>query len=52
LGVKPVQLASKGEIDTEKYLEYISSTFEQVLDALGIEFDELIGVRRLESFFG
>jgi hypothetical protein len=23
-----------------------------VLDALGIEFDELIGVRRLESFFG
>jgi DNA polymerase I len=52
LGVKPVQLASKNEIDTEKYLEYISSTFEQVLDALGIEFDELIGVRRLESFFG
>lgn len=52
LGVKPVQLASKNEIDTEKYLEYISSTFDQVLDALGIEFDELIGVRRLESFFG
>lgn len=50
-GVKPVQLASPEEIDCAKYLEYIRSTFEQVLDALGIEFEELVGTTRLESYF-
>jgi DNA polymerase I len=50
-GVKPVQLASYEEIDIEKYLEYLRSTFEQVLDALGLEFEELIGLKKLESFF-
>lgn len=51
-GVKPVILASVNEIDTEKYVEYIKSTFEQVLDALGISFDEIIGTSKLEKFFG
>lgn len=51
LGVKPVQLASLEEVDTEKYLDYIRSTFEQVLDALGVGFEDVIGVKRLESFF-
>ena len=51
LGVKPVQLASPSEIDSAKYMEYIRSTFEQVLDALGVEFEELVGTRRLDSFF-
>jgi len=51
-GVKPVSLTpSWQEIDLEKYLEYIKSTFEQVLDALEIDFNELIGGTRLESFF-
>lgn len=50
-GVKPVSLARVEEIDVEKYLEIIRSTFEQVLDALGIEFNDLIGVRKLETFF-
>jgi len=51
-GVKPVSLnPSWQEIDLEKYLEYIKSTFEQVLDALEIDFNELIGGTRLESFF-
>jgi len=51
-GVKPVRLnPSWQEIDLEKYLEYIESTFEQVLDALEIDFHELIGGTRLESFF-
>jgi DNA polymerase I len=50
-GVKPVQLARLDEIDTEKYIEYIRGTFEQVLDALGIEFEDLAGVKKLESFF-
>ncbi|MEM2896361.1 MAG: DNA-directed DNA polymerase I [Candidatus Bathyarchaeia archaeon] len=50
-GVKPVQLASKNEIDVEKYVEYINSTFEQVLDALEVEFNELIGLKKLDTFF-
>ena len=51
LGVKPVQLARLDEVDTEKYIEYIRGTFEQVLDALGVEFEDLAGVKKLESFF-
>jgi len=50
-GVKPVQLARVDEIDIQKYMEYLRSTFEQVIDALGIEFEDLIGVKKLESFF-
>ena len=51
-GVKPVQLARLDEVDSEKYVEYIRGTFEQVLDALGVEFEDLAGVKKLESFFG
>jgi hypothetical protein len=32
-------------------MEYLRSTFDQVLDALGVEFEDLIGVKKLESFF-
>jgi DNA polymerase I len=49
-GVKPVQLARLDEIDTEKYVGHIQTTFEQVLDALGIEFEEIVGVKKLEFF--
>lgn len=54
VGVKPKDLASVVEIDVGKYMEYVESTFEQVLDALGIDFDEILGrgrLRRLDSFF-
>ncbi len=50
--VKPVELASKNEIDTDKYVAYLQSTFDQVLDALGLNFDEIIGLTRLASFLG
>jgi len=50
-GVKPIQLARVDEIDVQKYMEYLRSTFEQVLDALGVEFEDLVGVKKLESFF-
>jgi DNA polymerase I len=50
-GVKPVQLARLEEIDTSKYIEYIRGTFEQVLDSLGVEFEDLAGIKKLESFF-
>jgi DNA polymerase I len=48
--VKPVELATKNEIDVEKYVAYLHSTFDQVLDALGLDFDEIIGLTKLERF--
>ncbi len=49
--VKPVELATKNEIDVDKYIAYLHSTFDQVLDALGLDFDEIIGLTKLEHFF-
>jgi DNA polymerase I len=48
--VKPVELALDREIDTDKYIAYLQSTFDQILDALGLEFDKIIGLTRLEQF--
>jgi DNA polymerase I len=48
--VKPVELASKNEVDVDKYIAYLHSTFDQVLDALGLSFDEIIGLTKLERF--
>ncbi len=49
-GVKLLSLASIDEIDVEKYVEHIQTTFEQVLNALDISFNEIIGVSKLEFF--
>jgi DNA polymerase I len=48
--VKPVEQADKSEIDVDKYIAYLRSTFDQVLDALGLDFDEIIGLTKLERF--
>jgi len=48
--VKPVELAARSEIDVDKYVAYLHSTFDQVLDALGLDFDEIIGLTKLERF--
>lgn len=50
-GVKPLELARSDEIDTQKYLEYMESTFDQILSALGYEFDVILGASKLEDFF-
>ncbi|MHC1637181.1 MAG: DNA polymerase domain-containing protein, partial [Candidatus Nezhaarchaeales archaeon] len=50
-GVKPIQLARIDEVDVDKYLEHMRTTFEQVLTALGLDFDEILGVRNITSFF-
>ncbi len=42
-GVKPLALARPEDVDVRKYLEIMRSTFEQVLDVLGLDFDELSG---------
>ena len=45
-GVKPVELASHKEIDIEKYLEAMESTFDQLLTALDVNFKSIIGKPR------
>ncbi|MEM1625929.1 MAG: DNA-directed DNA polymerase I [Sulfolobaceae archaeon] len=50
-GVKPVQLAKLTEIDVDKYVEALRSTFEQVLRAFGISWDEIVATISIDSFF-
>ena len=50
-GAKPVSLTRKDEIDVEKYLEYMRSTFDQILGSLDYNFDEILGATKLEDFF-
>jgi DNA polymerase, archaea type len=45
-GVKPVGLAKPEEIDTEKYLEAMEATFDQVLSSLNFNFKSLLGKPR------
>jgi len=50
-GVKPLSLAKDDDIDTNKYIEFMRGVFEQILDPLGISFDELIGIKKISSYF-
>lgn len=45
-GVKPVELANHMDIDTEKYLESMESTFDQILSSLNLNFKSIIGKPR------
>jgi DNA polymerase I len=47
IGVKPVKLAKLSEVDTNKYLEYVRTAFEQILLALGVRWEEVSGQRSL-----
>ncbi|MEM2876132.1 MAG: DNA-directed DNA polymerase I, partial [Candidatus Bathyarchaeia archaeon] len=49
-GVKPLALASKNEVDVSRYVGDVRNTFSQILDPLGMDFDEIIGFTRLEQF--
>ena len=54
IGVAPLHprfQLSKEQVDVDKYIEYLRSTFEQVLDSLDLDFDKIIGVGSLEQFF-
>ncbi|HDN17823.1 MAG TPA: DNA-directed DNA polymerase I [Candidatus Bathyarchaeota archaeon] len=48
-GVKPIELARPEEIDADKYLTILKTTFQQVLEPLGIEIEEK-RIRRLVDF--
>jgi DNA polymerase I len=48
-GVKPIELARPEEIDTEKYLETMEATLDQVLSALNFDFKSVLGKPRQQS---
>jgi len=53
--VVPAVSAKPRDVDVRKYEEYLEGTFEQLLDALDMSFDELVGRPRqtsLGAFFG
>ena len=53
--VKPSIIAEPKDVDIKKYEAYLESTFEQLLDALDMSFDALIGrpqQKSLSAFFG
>ena len=52
-GVLPVQMAKTQAywIDKEKYIDTLKSVFGQVLDAVGLDFEGLMGFTTLDQFF-
>ncbi|MDE1868272.1 MAG: DNA mismatch repair protein MutH, partial [Thaumarchaeota archaeon] len=53
-GVKPVEMARSDEIDSAKYMEFMESTFDQILSSMDLDFDTLIGAPKqtgLDQFF-
>jgi len=52
-GVMPVQLAKDTAywLDQDKYIDTLRSVFEQVLDSVGLDFEELLGFTTLDQFF-
>ncbi len=50
-GVKAIELAKLQDIDTQKYRDLLQSALEQVLDALGISFEEIKGIKKMDAFF-
>lgn len=50
-GVKAIQLAKLYEIDPDKYIDHIRSALEQLLQAFGVRWNDIIGLSRLETFF-
>ena len=49
--VKPAELARPDEVDSDKYIEYAHSMFDQLLDALDFSFDEIMGATTLDLFW-
>ncbi len=50
-GVKPAEQAKPEEIDVDKYIEYASSMFDQVLSALDLSFDQVVPKTSLDAFW-
>jgi DNA polymerase I len=51
IGAKAIELAKLQDLDTKKYKELLTSALEQVFDALGITFEEIKGIKKMDAFF-
>jgi len=51
IGAKAIELAKLQDIDIKKYKELLISALEQVFDALGITFEEVKGIKKMDAFF-
>jgi len=51
IGAKVIEMAKLQDIDTKKYKQLLKSALEQVLDALGISFEEVQGIKKMDAFF-
>jgi len=49
-GAKALELAKLEDVDFKKYQSQVKTTFSQVLEALEISFDEIIGIKKLDSY--
>ncbi|HIH46543.1 MAG TPA: DNA-directed DNA polymerase I [Candidatus Nitrosotenuis sp.] len=53
-GVKPVEMARPDEIDSEKYMEFMEATLEQITSSMDLDFDSMVGKPKqtgLDQFF-
>ncbi|MCK4370548.1 MAG: DNA-directed DNA polymerase I, partial [Candidatus Lokiarchaeota archaeon] len=50
-GAKALELAKLQDIDTKKYRALLISALEQVLDPLGITYEEIKGIKKMDAFF-
>ncbi|MHA1687383.1 MAG: DNA-directed DNA polymerase I [Candidatus Heimdallarchaeaceae archaeon] len=50
--VKPIELATTADVDIQKIKELIESTFMQLLDTIGISWNDIQGQTSLTSWFG
>jgi DNA polymerase I len=48
-GVKPVELSRPEEVDTQKYVDAMEATFDQLLSSLNFNFKSLLGKPRQSS---
>ena len=51
-GVKPTVQAKPEDIDVDKYIEYASSMFDQVLSALDLSFESVVPEDQPGRFLG
>lgn len=52
-GILPVEMAKGRQyfIDKDQYIDILRSVFEQVLDSVGLDFEEFLGFTTLDQFF-
>jgi len=51
IGAKAIEIAKIQDIDIKKYKELLKSALEQVLDAIGISWQEIKGIKKMDAFF-